>query len=432
MIDNNINKMLFSKNRSKLINTLPDNSLVIINSNDEMPRNGDQLFKYRQNSDLFYLTGINFPKSILALCPGHPNENYREILFATKPNEYFATWYGHQPDKAELKALSDIKNIIWLDDFEAVLKDLMINSENIFLSSNEYIKFTPGFNDRNHRFAIDLKEKFPLHQYHRLTPLITDLRLQKEPEEIEAIKKACDITEKGFQRVLKSIKPNACEYQVEAELTYTFAINGANGHAYHPIVASGINACTLHYIENKNICKDGDLLLMDFGAEYENYAADCSRTIPVNGKFTTRQKAYYQAVLNVYKEAEKLFVVGNTIDKLNKETSILIEKELIKLGLFTNEDVIKQNTDSPLYLKYYMHGVSHFIGLDVHDVGSKQVEFREGMILSCEPGIYNKDEENGMGIRLENDILITKEGPVNLMKNIPIEIEEIEKIMQNR
>ncbi len=425
-----MNKNLFAKNREKLFAKLPENSLAIINSNDEMPRNGDQLFKFRQNSDLFYLTGINQPKTILLISPDNPNENFREILFTTQPTELFSTWYGHQADKNELISISGIKNIMWLEDFEITLKDLMINAENVFLSSNEYIKFIPDFPDRNHRFTLELKEKYPLHSYKRLAPILAGLRLIKEPEEIAAIQKACDITAKAFERVLKQTKPDIYEFQIEAEISYEFTVNAADAHAYYPIIASGENACTLHYIENRGICKNGDLLLMDFGCEINNYASDCSRTIPVNGKFTERQKACYQSVLTVYKEILTHFVVGNTIDNLNKETNRLIEKELVKLGLFSEADVIAQNIGTPLFKNYFMHGVSHFLGLDVHDVGSKQIQFQEGMILTCEPGIYIKEEK--MGIRLENDILITKDGPVNLMKNIPMEIEEIEKIMQNR
>ena len=425
-----MNKNLFAKNREKLFAKLPENSLAIINSNDEMPRNGDQLFKFRQNSDLFYLTGINQPKTILLISPDNPNENFREILFTTQPTELFSTWYGHQADKNELISISGIKNIMWLEDFEITLKDLMINAENVFLSSNEYIKFIPDFPDRNHRFTLELKEKYPLHSYKRLAPILAGLRLIKEPEEIAAIQKACDITAKAFERVLKQTKPDIYEFQIEAEISYEFTVNAADAHAYYPIIASGENACTLHYIENRGICKNGDLLLMDFGCEINNYASDCSRTIPVNGKFTERQKACYQSVLTVYKEILTHFVVGNTIDNLNKETNRLIEKELVKLGLFSEADVIAQNIGTPLFKNYFMHGVSHFLGLDVHDVGSKQIQFQEGMILTCEPGIYIKEEK--MGIRLENDILITKDGPVNLMKNIPMEIEEIEKNMQNR
>jgi Xaa-Pro aminopeptidase len=428
MADNKINNSFFKKNRTKLFSLLPEKSLAIVHSNDEMPRNGDQFFKFRQHSDLFYLSGIEHTKTILALCNNHPDKNYREILIATKPNDAYFIWYGHQPDKDELRKLSGIQTIIWLEDFEVILKELIFYSVNIYLNSNEYIKLIPDFKDRNHRFALELKEKFPLHQYYRLAPFISELRLIKEKEEIELIKEACAITSKAFYRILKFIKPDVYEYEIEAELSHEFTVNKSGGHAYHPIVASGLNACILHYTENDVICKDGDLLLIDFGAEFGNYASDCTRTIPVNGRFSERQKSCYQAVLNVQKKAMELFTIGNTIDNLNAEVNKLIENELILLGLFSREDVNNQNPETPLFKNYYMHGVAHFIGLDVHDVGSKQSVFEEGMVVSCEPGIYIREEK--IGIRIENDILITKDGPINLMKNIPVEIDEIENLMK--
>ncbi len=424
----NINSNLFIKNRHKLINNLLPESLAIVNANDEMPKNGDQYFPFRQNSDLFYLTGINEPKTVLVLCPQHPDDQLKEIIFVSKPNASYLTWYGHQPSKEEITAISGIKQVMWLEDLDTVLKDLMINCKNIFLQTNEYIKFSPDIMDRNQRFTIHLKEQFPLHQYHRLAPLLCENRMVKEKEEIDLIKQACSITARAFQRILKFIKPGIFEYEVEAEISHEFTINKANGHAYQPIIASGANACTLHYSENNDICKDGDLVLIDFGAEYGNYASDCSRTIPVNGKFTERQRKCYQAVLNVQYKAMQFFIPGNTIENLNAAVNKLMEIELIQLGLFSQEDVKSQNQESPLFKKYYMHGVAHFIGLDVHDVGSKQKAFEEGMVLSCEPGIYIKEEK--IGIRIENDILITKEGGIQLMKDIPMEIEEIEKLMR--
>ncbi len=422
-----IKNNLFVKNRQKLIGLLLPDSVAIIQANDEMPRNGYQFFAYRQNSDLFYLTGIHEPKTILVLCPQHPNEKYKEIVFVSKPNEEFSTWNGHQPDKEEITAISGIQQVMWLEDFDTVLKDFIISSKHVFLTANESIKFIPEFDDRNQRFTKQLKQEFPLHPYYRLAPLISELRLVKEAEEIELIKQACAITSNAFQRILKYTKPFVFEYEIEAEISHEFTINKANGHAYYPIIASGKNACTLHYVENKAVCNDGELILLDFGAEYGNYASDCTRTIPINGKFTERQKACYQAVLNVHKKAMELFIPGNCIDYLNMTVDKWIEEELIQLGLFTQAEVMMQNPDKPLYKKYYMHGVSHFIGLDVHDAGNKQSVFEEGMILSCEPGIYIKEEK--IGIRIENDILITKEGPVNLMAAIPMEIEEIEKLM---
>ena len=422
-----IKNNLFVRNRQKLMGLLLPDSVAIIHANDEMPRNGYQFFPYRQNSDLFYLTGIHEPKTILVLCPQHPNDRYKEIVFVNKPNEEFSTWYGHQPGKEEITAISGIQQVMWLEDFDTVLKDFIISSKHVFLTANEYIKFVPDFDDRNQRFTHQLKQAFPLHPYYRLAPLISELRLIKEKEEIELIQQACSITSKAFQRILQFTKPNVFEYEIEAEISHEFTVNKANAHAYSPIIAAGKNACTLHYVENKAVCNDGELILLDFGAEYGNYASDCTRTIPINGKFSERQKACYQAVLNVHKKAMELFIPGNCIDYLNTTVDRWMEEELIQLGLFTQAEVMMQNPEKPLYKKYYMHGVSHFIGLDVHDAGSKQSIFEEGMILSCEPGIYIKEEK--IGIRIENDILITKEGPVNLMAAIPMEIEEIEKLM---
>jgi len=422
-----INNELFVKNRNKLAQKLKSKSVAIINSNDEMPRNGDQYFPYRQHSDMFYLTGINYKNITLVICPEHPIEKYREIIFSPEPDELTETWYGHVPGKEELKAISGIKNVIWLSDFEAVLKDIFINCEYVYLNANELIKFMPVVESPDQRFTKKIKAEYPLHKYERLASIIAELRLCKEKGEIELMQKACDITATTFDSLLKIVKPGINEREVSAEISHKFTVNGAEAHAFPPICATGVNACTLHYVDNNCECKDGDLLLIDFGAEFSNYAADCSRTIPVNGKFTPRQIACYEAVLRVHKKMIPHFVIGNTIDNLNKETCRLMEEEMIGLGLFTKEDVAKQNPDSPLYFKYYMHGLSHFIGLDAHDSGTKQTPFAPGMVLSCEPGIYIKEEK--IGIRIENDILVTEDKPINLMQNIPMEVEEIEKLM---
>jgi Xaa-Pro aminopeptidase len=299
----------------------------------------------------------------------------------------------------------------------------------MYLNYNEYVKLSTNVVSRDLRFAKQIKENFPAHQYYRLAPIITDLRLVKEPEEIALVQKACDLTESAFKRVCKFIKPGVMEYEVEAEMTHEFIRNGASGHAYQPIIGSGKNGLVLHYTTNDHKCNDGDLLLMDFGAEYANYAADCTRTIPVNGKFTKRQKDCYNAVLRVQKKATKLFVPGNSPDMVNKTVNKLMEKEMIGLGLFTEEDVKQQDPDKPLYFKYLMHGVSHPIGLDVHDVGSKYTTFKKGMVLTLEPGLYIAEEN--IGIRIENDIMVDDE-PVDLMKGIPREVEEIEGLMEKR
>jgi Xaa-Pro aminopeptidase len=423
-----INKDFFINNRRKLTAMLKPNSLAIVHSADEYPRNGDQCFPFRQNSDMFFLTGLDQEKCILAICPDHPLENMREIVFTVKTSDTMVTWYGHKYTLEQAGEVSGVKTVKWLDDFEDTMRDLIVRSEFIYLNANENNRFITEVPYRDLRFSQRLAKEYPQHKFERLAPLITSLRLCKEPAEIEVMQKACDITEKAFLRVLKAVKPGMMEYEVEAEVTCEFIRNGAGGYAYYPIVASGGSACVLHYISNDKPCKDGDLLLLDFGAEYANYAADLSRTLPVNGKFTPRQKDCYNAVLRTMKKAKTLIVPGTTIDKINAEVCKILEKEMIGLGLFTEEDVKKQDAANPLYFKYYMHGNSHFIGLDVHDVGLKQTEFKPGMILSCEPGIYIKEEN--IGIRIENDILVTEKGPVDLMEGIPIEVDEIEKLMK--
>ncbi len=421
-----LTQYFFSGNRDKISRGLIPDSVAIMTSNDELNRNGDQDFPYRQNSDLFYLTGINQEKCILTLCPSHPDESLREILFTLKPNELMETWTGHKYTKKETQEISGIKTVKWLDDFEPTLRELVLSSNNIYINLNEYAKYQTDVPYSENRLASKLKEQYPAHDFHRLAPLITKQRLVKQQGEIELLKKACSITNQAFHRVLKFVKPGVMEYEVEAEITHEFLKNGARGHAYQPIVGSGRNGLVLHYIENDKKCGANDLLLMDFGAEYGNYAADCTRTIPVNEKFTKRQKQCYEAVLRVQKKSIKLYTPGNTIDKVNKATWKMMEEEMIGLGLFTKEDVENQDKEQPLYTKYLMHGVAHFIGLDVHDVGSKYEEFKKGMVLTCEPGLYIKEE--GIGIRIENDIIVD-DVPYDLMQDIPREVEEIEYLM---
>ncbi len=421
-----LNNSLFEKNRKKIIKHLQSNSLVLLYSNDQMPRNGDQYFSFRQNSDMFYLTGIDQEKSILTLCPNHPDKGLREVLFIIESNEKIAIWEGHKYTKEEARKTSGISTIKYITEFDSIFRELSINAENIYLNLNENPKFKPDVISADQRFAETLKKEFPAHEIKRLAPIMKNLRLKKEPEEIELMKEACKITNKAFLRVLKFVKPNVTEYKVEAEITHEFLWNRATDHAYPPIIASGKSACILHYIENNKTCKDGDLLLMDFGAEYANYAADCTRTIPVNGKFTPRQKECYNAVLRVMKKAISWLTPGTTINKINERVENLIQEEHIKLGLYTQADVNNQNPEKPLVKKYYPHGTSHFIGLDVHDVGDRTTVLEEGMILTCEPGIYIPEEN--IGIRIENDIVVGLK-PVDLMEDIPREIEEIEKLM---
>lgn len=420
----------FEENRNKLAKLLKENSVAFIHSNDEMPRNGDQYFPFRQHSDLFYLTGINQEKTILALCPNHPLPQNREILFIIKPNPTMETWYGKKLTKTEASAISGIENVVYINDFEAQAEDLIYQSSSIYLNIYENARFKTDVESRDLRYAKLLKSKYPLHRYERLAPILTQLRTVKEPEEINVMRHACDITGKAFERILKFTKPGVFEFEIEAEITHEFIRNGAQGHAYYPIVASGENACILHYIENRKRCEEGEILLLDFGAEFQNYAADCSRSIPVNGKFTKRQRDLYEATLRVYKKAKAMMVKGASITIINKQVGNLWEEEHINLGLYTREDLQNENPESPLYSKYFMHGIGHFLGLDVHDVGSRYQTLEPGMILTCEPGIYIQEE--GIGIRLETNILVTEGDPIDLMANMPIEPDDIEELMRKK
>ena len=421
-----ISNKMYIRNRAKLVAKLKPASLAIINSNDEMPRSGDQVFTFRQNSDMFYLTGLDQEKCILTICPDHPVENMREMLFTVKTNDMMVVWNGHKYTLDQVREVSGIQNVKWLDDFEITLRDLMSRVQLVYLNQNEYPKFITEVPLLDSRFAVKMRHDFPVHTYERLAPFVTELRLVKEPEEIAQIQKACDLTNEGFRRVLRFVKPGLKEYEIEAEFTHEFIRKGGTGHSYSPIIASGTNGCILHYNTNYNTCNDGDLLLMDVGAEYGNYAADMTRTIPVNGKFSPRQRQVYDAVLRVMKAATKMLKPGTTIEKWHAGVCKIMEKELVGLGLISKEDLKNQTADSPAYFRYYMHGTGHFMGLDVHDVGSRQVVFETGMVMTCEPGIYIPEE--GIGIRLENDILVAEE-PVDLMAHIPLEPDEIERLM---
>lgn len=422
-----IDKQLFITNRKRFIEQLPAGSIAIFQSNDQQARNGDQYFPFKQQSDFFYLTGIDQEKSILIIAPGCANKKMREALFVIETNETIATWEGHKVTKKEAFEISGIENVYWENEFELSLREVLSDAKTVFLNSNEYVKFVDEVPDRNQRFIKQFKEKFPLYKMERAAPIMARLRTIKSKLEIELIKRACDITNKAFNRVLGFTQPGVFEFGIQAEIEYEFTNNRASGHGYAPIIASGKNACVLHYIENDKECNDGDLLLMDFGAEYTNYTADMSRTIPVNGKFTKRQKDCYNAVLHVFKQSKKLMVPGSSCVKVSEETNKMMEVQMIKLGLFTEDDVMKQDPQNPLFKKYFMHGTSHFLGLDVHDVGLKDEPFKPGMVLTCEPGLYIREEN--IGIRIENDILITENDPIDLMEDIPIEVDEIEKLM---
>jgi Xaa-Pro aminopeptidase len=425
-----IPKELFIENRKNLTNNLLPESIAVFHSNDIMPTNADGTMPFKQNSDFFYLTGIDQEESILIICPDARDKRMREILFIKETNEHIATWEGHKLTKQEAEEISGIHTIYWLSEFEKILTLLVFESENIYLNTNEHTRAVVEVETRDARFIKYCKEKFPLHNYKRLAPIMHRLRAVKSTWEIFLIKKACQITEKGFRRVLNFIKPGVWEYEIEAELSHEFLRNRSRGFAYTPIIASGKNACVLHYTENNQQCKDGEVILLDAAAEYANYASDLTRCVPVNGRFTQRQKDVYNAVLRVMRAAKIMLVKGNNWDKYHKEVGKMMESELIGLGLLQKHEVEKQDPDFPLYKKYFMHGTSHFLGLDVHDVGSKHHIFEAGMVFTCEPGIYIPEE--GLGIRLENDILITEDGNIDLMEHIPIEAEEIEEIMNSK
>jgi len=422
----NFDKIFFLNNREKLYKYLKSESVVIINSNDKYLRNGDQFYKYRQNSTLYYFTGIYQENTIAVFCPEHPNKKLREVLFIKEPDINHQIWDGEQLCASKATEISHISNIMWLQDFDITLREILSFANNIYLNSNEYPKLQTDYTDSDNRMALILKELYPLHQYQRLYPLASKLRLIKNEQEIEIIKMGCEMTYESFCETIKHIKPNENEKVIEAQLNYQFAIRHVEP-SFHPIVASGKNACVLHYKDNNKAITDGDLLLFDFGLEYHNYATDCSRTLPVNSKFSATQKCLYQAVLNIYKELEKMFVIGNCINNINDEASKLYNKMIVKLNLATEEEIKEQNPENPIYKKYFMHGISHFIGIDVHDVGDKSTPFEIGMVLSCEPGLYIPEKE--IGIRLENMLLITDKEPINLTSRIPIEIDDIEKLM---
>jgi len=423
----NIPSIFFINNREKLIKKLKENSVAVVTSNDQMPRSGDQHFPFRQNADLFYLTGLEQEKCILCMYPEHPVEANREIVFTIRPDVNMEIWEGHKLTKDEVTSVSGVRTVKYLDEFDSIFHDLALRAGNIYVSLNENLRFLTEVPYRSLRFAHQLLQKYPLHRFERLAPHITGMRLIKEPEEMAMIKKACDITGLAFNRILNFTRPGLKEFEIEAEITHEYIRNAAGGHSFLPIVASGINACTLHYESNDKIMNDGDLVLIDFGAEYGNYAADCSRTIPVNGEFTPRQRQCYEAVLRVFQQAVQLMIPGTTIDELHKKVCKLMETEMTGLGLFTTEDIDKQDKDSPLFFKYFMHGTSHFMGLDVHDVGHRQIVIEKGMVLTCEPGLYIKNE--GIGIRIENDILVDNQ-PVDLMSHIPVNPDDIEKLMK--
>lgn len=418
---------LFSNNRKNFVSRLKPNSIAIFNSGDEFPRSGDQTFIFKQNADFFYLSGIDQEQSILFLYPDCPNPLYKEVLFLRQTDENIAVWEGHKYTKEEARQTSGIPAIYWLQDFDSILHSIINYADNIYLNTNENDRYLHAVPYRDIRFIETIRAKYPLHNYLRSAPIMRDLRVIKSDIEVALTQKACDITNDAFRRVLKFVKPGVTEYEIEAEIIHEFIRQRATGHAYNPIIASGPNANVLHYNDNNQVCKDGDVILFDFGAEYANYNADLSRSVPANGRFTQRQRDVYNSVLHVMKEAKKMLIAGTVWNEYHDEVGKVMTSELIKLGLLDKHDVEKQNPAMPAYKKYFMHGTSHHLGLDVHDFASRYQKFQVGNILTCEPGIYIPKE--GLGIRLENDILITSDGNIDLMAAIPIEADEIEEIM---
>ena len=423
-----ISSELFIKNRLKLSKQMVSNSIAIFNSNDVFSTGADSTLPFEQHRNIFYLTGVDQEESILLVFPDAKQEAHREVLFVKETNDHIAIWEGAKLSKLQATASSGIKTVYWLEEFQSIFSRLMEESTHFYYNNNEHYRQAVEMETREDRFLKMVKSSYPAHKMVPNFPIMEALRGVKESEEISLIKTACDITEKGFNRVLGFVKPGVMEYEIEAEYTHEFLRNRSKGFAYTPIIASGYNACVLHYIDNNQECKDGDLLLMDVAAEYANYSSDMTRTIPVNGRFTARQKAVYQAVLNVKNHATKLLVPGTMWDAYHVEVGKLMTSELLGLELINKVDVQNEDPKWPAYKKYFMHGTSHHMGLDTHDFGALKSPMQANMVFTVEPGIYIPKEN--MGIRLEDDVVIQAKGsPVNLMQNIPIEIDEIEALM---
>ncbi len=425
-----IDSKLFIKNRKNFMSQMKPSSLAVFNSNDIYPVSADSTMPFEQHRDIFYLSGVDQEESILVLFPDCPNPKHREMLFLKETNAHIAVWEGEKLTKEAAFTTSGIKTVYWLQDLEKIIFEVMTQCDTVYINTNEHYRANVETETREDRFTKWLKDKYPAHSVAKSNPILQRLRSVKDPIEIELMQQACNITEKAFRRVLGFVKPGVWEFEIEAEMMHEFLRNRSKGFAYTPIIASGNNANVLHYIENNQQCKDGDLILFDTAAEYANYSSDLSRTIPVNGKYTERQKAVYNAVLRVKNEATKLLVPGTIWADYHVEVGKLMTSELLGLGLLDKADVQNENPDWPAYKKYFMHGTSHHIGLDTHDYGLLHEPMQANMVFTVEPGIYIPDE--GLGIRLEDDVVIQESGePFNLMGNIPIEAEEIEELMNS-
>ena len=423
-----LNPSIFTQNRQRFIKEMKMNSIAIFNSNDEIPSNADALYRYIPNSDLYWLTGIEQEDSMLVLFPNNPDEKYREVLVLVRPNELKEKWDGKRLRAEEATKISGIKTIVWLDSLDALLQPWIHLAETIYLNTNENDRKASLIETRDYRFVKEMKARYPLHQYERSARILKNLRAIKTALEVEVISQAVAITEKAFRRLLQFIKPGVMEYEIEAELVHEFLRNRAKGEAYGSIIASGDRARTLHYVSNNAECKDGEMILMDFGANYGNYAADLTRTVPVNGVFTKRQKEVYNACLHLHKYAASILKPGisiiNYTDKVGEEAT----KQFLKIGLLNKQDIKNEDKENRAYRKYLYHGISHHLGIDVHDLGTRVEPIKEGMVFTVEPGIYIEEEQ--MGVRIENNFWITKTGNKDLMKTIPIEAADIEKLMK--
>lgn len=409
---------------------MDDRSLAVFNSNDIYPISADSTFPFQQHRDILFLSGVDQEESILVISPNASNPDHREVLFLRETNEHIAIWEGEKLTKESAFEVSGIKTVYWLQDFDRVFKQLMSEVDSIYLNTNEHLRADTTVQTREDRFIEKVKQDYPAHQVRRSAPIMHQLRAIKNDIEIQLMQTACDITKAGIERVLGFIKPDVWEYEIEAELIHEFIRRRSKGFAYTPIIASGHNACVLHYIENNTQCKDGEVILMDVGAEYANYASDLTRCFPVNGRFTQRQKDVYNAVLHVKNESQKLLKPGITLPDYHVEVGKIMEGELLKLKLIDQTDIKNQDPKWPAYKKYFMHGTSHYIGLDTHDVGPWNEPIKAGMVFTCEPGIYIPDEN--LGIRLEDDLVVQSSGePLNLMGDIPIEADHIEEIMNS-
>jgi Xaa-Pro aminopeptidase len=424
-----INPQMFIHNRANLAKLLLPNSLAVVNANDRLNPSADGTLPLRQNSDLFYLTGIDQEETVLLLYPDAHDEKMREILFLREPNELLATWEGHKLKKEDAKRISGMKRVEWLSEFRPLFHRLMCECEHAYLNANEHSRAVIEVESRDARFIRDTQARYPLHDYQRLARLLHRLRSVKSEVEIELLRRACAITRAGFLRVCRFVRPRVTETEIEAEFAREF-IRRRGNFAYPPIIASGKNACVLHYVENDQTCRSGDLLLLDVAAGYANYNADLTRTIPVNGRFTRRQRQVYNAVLRVLRAVSQAATPGKLHKDWQKEAEALVEKELVDLGLLKPAEIRKQDPDKPALKKYFMHGVGHPLGLDVHDVSLAGEPFQPGWVLTVEPGIYIPAE--GLAVRLENDILVQEGGNVDLLADVPIEAEEIEALMQPR